>query len=261
MRTTFLAIVALAIFAPTTALAQAVATFDDDPSNDFWVSAGGAPDPDGGVNRIIPKGYAGVSWSGFRVLGPNYTSPDLFYTWATDTSIQTFNAPLYDYGVASSLFGGDIFSDALFDLDGAYAASNYLNGMTLNVWGFRGGTAAYFRSFTIDVEGPSLLTFGFRGVDRVRFETVGGCASPGLHEYGQAWGLPDGYFPPLGYCRPPGESSYYGAFALDNVRIGVAPEPATVVLLASGLLGLAVVARRRARPWEEKHPVDGSPET
>lgn len=233
----FLVVTVLLSVTPIAGQAQQVATFDwnSDYTHDWTY------DSSAGVYS-----YAGVYWSDFLITKPYYTTPDLWYTWRDDTSMQTSTY----YGVANSRFdSGDIFSDALFDLDRAYAASDYLAGVALNVWGFRGGTAAYFRSFLISVEGPSLLTFDFRGVDHVHFETAGGCTSPGFYEYGETMGVPDGYWPSLGYCRPSDDASW-GNFSIDHVEISPVPEPALILLLGTGLLVLAAVGHygRRRKP-------------
>ena len=219
-------------------------TFDEDPSIGLFP----------GLDFDLSHGFGGLYWRDIYFVSPDDAFPAWWWTWGRNSPYDLADG----YGVAAARSGAEIYAPSPFDLYSAYVASDDLAGVGLNVWGFRNGTATYFRSFVIGVEAPTLLDFGFRGIDRVRFETLGGCASPRFTGYLDDFYGPDfpdivahSAFPGPGYCRGTTDARF-SSFAMDNVRVGVAPEPMTVVLLATGLLGLAVVSWRRRRPLADE---------
>jgi hypothetical protein len=126
---------------------------------------------------------------------------------------------------------GDPFStigSAPFNLEGFRVSAAWRNNLTFTVEGFRNGALVEQQTFLL--AGPSTvqsIVLDWMNVDRVRFSTFGGDESALEFDGTQA--------------------------VIDDVRIGamssavVVPEPASASLLASGMLLLGAIVRRRQR--------------
>lgn len=125
-----------------------------------------------------------------------------------------------------------------FRFQSAYFTSAEHTDATMTVWGFRPGDqmpsltpwihaqlgATYFAQFLIDWAAPTMRVFDWSGVTTVALSSRGG----------------------IQFNSAAGPSGEY--FAVDDVAVSsvtAAPEPASSVLLATGLLAIAAIARRR----------------
>lgn len=175
---------------------------------------------------LLPNGYHGLNWDNFYVLkGSGYVdvNPLIGYTHCLPPSG-------YWTGVVSSpnvAFnnGGDpaevgVSSGNTFTFNSVYMTSAWRDGLNVLVQGYHGATLLYHQLLVVNTYAPTLEVFNWTGVDAV-------------------WFTPSG-----------GDPSYYigdGTYvAIDDLTVSnVTPEPATLLLLATGLAGIGGVIRRR----------------
>lgn len=117
-------------------------------------------------------------------------------------------------------------SQGTFTFNSTYLTAAWTDNLSIRVQGFLGAATLYDQTVVVNHTGPTLFTFNFVGIDNLRFDSFGGAHVPGLNGAGNH-------------------------FAMDNFTFNEAvaapvPEPATMVLLGSGLAGLILRRRRQA---------------
>jgi len=162
--------------------------------------------------EIIPSGYGGLNWNGFG------------YAYAPSFSYSGFQlGRVSDDHVAFNLgAGAATVSGSLFDFNGVYLTAAWRSGLNIRVQGFKGEDLIDERTVVANWYSPTWFDFNFSGIDRVVFESFGGTDS----------------------ARLEGEGAH---FVMDNFTFNEnapVPEPATMLLLASGLVGLAGLRRK-----------------
>lgn len=164
--------------------------------------------------------YGGLNWSNLFGFDYHYTSWD-FLGAATSGTIA----------VGGVL--GEISSPHRFNFYSAYFMGAHRNGLQLNITGYRGSTAVYLRTLLLNTHINDPATFAqlnFRNIDRIQFSSSGGVQDPIFAE-----------------LSPFSVVAQGEQFAMDDVTYSVTPEPATLLLLGSGLVGLGFIAHRRMR--------------
>jgi hypothetical protein len=163
--------------------------------------------------EAIPNGYGGLNWSNFSAHDGSGAPGSGYNTGRVSSPNVAFNL---------NANPAELSSLNPFMLNSGYFTAAWNNGLTLNVYGYLDGSQSFFESFILNTTGPSLLTFNWE-VDRVRFVSSGG-VNQGLGGAG-------------------------AHFAMDNLTINAAqsvvPEPMSMVLLGTGLAGVAVIRRRK----------------
>jgi hypothetical protein len=118
-----------------------------------------------------------------------------------------------------------------FDLDSAYLASAWNDGMSVEAKGFVGNTLAYDNTYIVNSTAPTLINFNYLGVNSVQFISSGGVA----HGYGGGGGT---------------------QFVMDNLTVTFVPEPSTFALAGLGSVALII---RRHRIAQHAVPLRKSP--
>ena len=168
----------------------------------------------------VPNGYYGSSWLGwtnFHLI--EVTNP----SWSNSGAVQ---ASVSLPGVANTDSGlpAQIHSLAPFTLNTAYFAADWNDGLKVTVSGESEGLIVHTKTFFIDTQHPTLVTFNWQNIDNVLFSATGGIPNNALSGAGTN-------------------------FAMDNLVINgpmsVAPEPETYAMLLAGLGLVGFMARRR----------------
>ena len=171
------------------------------------------------TNAPVPPGYAlpGLVWTNWASIAAAETFPNAKHACA----ISSPNCAYNDNGDPASI------SRAIpFDFTSGYFMSwadqspgvtcNFNCAMTLVVTGYNGGSVVGSTTTILSPTTPELITFNFSNVDLVTFYTRDDAA----------WYLADN-------------------LVFNNNVVGPVPEPASLTLLATGMIGVFGAARRR----------------
>ena len=205
------AVVFLAASIPTAVEAQLI-TFDE-----ASVCPAGT-----GLTDLTGSSFAGFNWSNFFVVNAALQFPGSGYDHAVSAPCVAFNG-----GGAPSMI---LSNPVPFLFASSWFNAAWHTGLTINVEGWLGGVQLFAATFIEDASTPmTFRTFGWV-VDEVRFVGTGGTNND-LNGDLLAFG---------------GQNVESGQLIVfDNLTVTVIPEPASMVLLLSGLAGVGVARRRR----------------
>lgn len=194
--------------APGTAAAQQTLGFDDVATNAT------------GFNSAAFSAYGGYTFEGWGILNGAVANN------AIGTGSNAVSGTKFAYGQAegaSFVYRADALA---FDLVSGWLSFREFDlvsplgtPVSINVLGYRTGDVlpSFSRSISL-TNTATRFQFDFFGIEEVVFET-----------------------------EALQQNSRFNTLALDDVQLAVVPEPGSIVLLAIGLGGLLVVARRRYR--------------
>lgn len=168
-----------------------------------------------GTSLNTPYGYAGMTWSGSSGL----------FSWVVASAGSGLDRPssgtqnAWSNGGAmltmQSLNAFNFFSVYMSGINGA--CSNTPNGVTQTVRGFLGATELYSQTVSLNCSKMTQYVFNYSGVDKIQWE----------------------------FAQPSVVNLLVDDIAIEAVT--ATPEPASIALIATGLVALIPVARRRGR--------------
>ena len=177
--------------------------------------------------------YGGLAWTGWGAISKlecgsaDIGGPQNGYWYGATSGHKSgyLQLPRFAVDPFQALVGSITNADG-FDLLDAWMTAAWNNGLIVHVDAFRGHTLVGMTDFVVDYGGPSHISFNFINITSATFTASGGTPDYNLGGVGSQLVMDDA-----------------------NVAIYphvVVPEPATIGLVAIGLLALTAVVRRRA---------------
>jgi hypothetical protein len=159
----------------------------------------------------VPNGYQGFNWNNFYTMYSGYYTNSGYNNM--DGRIGIFN------GFAGMAVTSQV---GTFDFQSALIGAAWNDGLTVDVRGLLNGVELFSTALTVGTAMAQNFVFGWNGINELRFSSFGG-QNAGLEGSGEH-------------------------FIMDNMAFNtqqVVPEPITMLLLATGLVGIGAVRRRR----------------
>ena len=126
--------------------------------------------------------YHKLNWNNFYVYTTAwYSSPNGYRAAARSGSQGVYNAGGSDASISSGLF----------NLNSAYVAAAWRDGLQLRALGLMNGSLLYSNSYVLSAVSGTQINFNFVGVDSVLFSASGGSQHPGYDADGTNIGLDD----------------------------------------------------------------------
>ncbi len=194
-------------------------------------------------------GYGGLSWTNLFSLDlANYFGKCYTQNKAYMESVRPTGYPVGGVTNPGDVTGtvGLGFGEASFQatgspfvLTGGEFGAGWNPFVQLTVTGYLGGVQQYSDIFEVGTTGPTTRAFARMLVDEVKIGVDFNPNNLGIEGN-------DPFDSRFEFIPREGEDPYYSTYYIKNLQFGtVVPEPSTVLLLAAGLAGLGIAARRR----------------
>jgi hypothetical protein len=160
----------------------------------------------------IHDGYGELDWSNMNYRNGNYIdAPNTgYYTGLVSGDYVAYNS---SGAVASA-------SNGTFDFTGAYLTAAWRDELQINVVGMQGAFVAFDQTVEVNTSGPTWFGFNYEGIDELIFTSYGGAQNPDFTA---------------------GSGAH---FAMDNFTYNAVPEPSTLLLFGTGIIGIGVFRRK-----------------
>jgi hypothetical protein len=183
-------------------------------------NTGGVVQPGFGTVSEIPDGYGSFNWVNFDTLHSQTQ-------WGSEPDSGYINGTVSGDYVAFNHFAdpASISRAENFNFISAAFTAAWYDDLQLDIAGFRDGVQIYSTTLTLTTEFYSTLFLNWFDLDEITFASYGGTNTQF----------------PAGHRRQ---------FVMDDLQysnVVATPIPAALPLFATAMLGLGVIARRRAR--------------
>ncbi len=184
----------------------------------------------------VNTAYGGLSW--YEIRTEKASSPGGYLNGTVSGEVIAYNSGGYTAYIYSNT--------NLFDFNGAFLTGAWKDGLQIQVDGYLGDSLIYTQTVTTSAYTPNYFVFDYIGIDVLKFRSFGGVVQrfsdgAGMYGDGDQFAM-DNFTFNMGTEKDPTTSYFPPRPPYDPSPV---PEPATILLFATGIAGLAAIGRRK----------------